>query len=64
MAETELKPCPFCGSKASIVHDKPFRGNEPTYHPVVACTNCKAAMGYFRDNQEAVNAWNHRSDRQ
>ena len=58
----KLMPCPFSGSEARIVCDKPYRDSGPTSCPVVACSNCRAAMGYFRDNAEAAEAWNRRKE--
>lgn len=63
MSETiELKPCPFCGSKAELYHDQ--SSDYPcnwTY--AVQCTdrdNCWIQGGNFKTEQEAIAAWNKR----
>lgn len=61
----ELKPCPFCGGKATIYGsttiDKYFAG----------CTRCTAAIGIYIDNkwhptfydrEDAADAWNNRAE--
>lgn len=54
----ELKPCPFCGGKASC---KPFKWIEFTsYH--VCCEDCRASTIEFDYAKEAVEAWNRRAD--
>lgn len=54
MKRNELKPCPFCGSKAKSV---PFRHR-------VQCTLCSAIMvGNSKVGQERiVAAWNQRAE--
>lgn len=55
--ETKLKPCPFCGSEASI--------NSGTEDYYVSCRNvdCAAALvaRSFSSEEEAINAWNRRA---
>ena len=55
----ELKPCPFCGSKANIVHN--YIGQAS-----VACTNtyyCIAAnMAWWDYEEDAIDAWNRRAE--
>lgn len=65
----ELKPCPFCGGKARIIH-RPFEG--VVY---IECAECNAMMGrphksmctshkqdenHFSDAQKVAEAWNRR----
>jgi Lar family restriction alleviation protein len=54
--EDELKPCPFCGSEASI--------NSGTEDHYVVCRNddCAAALiaRSFSSAEEAIAAWNRR----
>lgn len=55
----ELKPCPFCGSRAEINH------KEKLDAWIVECTNqrCFASymIGWWYDTeQEAVEMWNRR----
>ena len=59
MPESELKPCPFCGSADVDVCNL----DEET--SVVACDNCNANGGYFGGSDstsptEAIAAWNTR----
>lgn len=65
----ELKPCPFCGGKASL-----FPNDEPRLHRhsrngkyAVCCWDCDMLFGYdidyggqFDTEEEAVQAWNMR----
>jgi Lar family restriction alleviation protein len=58
--EKELKPCPFCGSKAKIVDYRPSsRPSGVTYY-FVECEECfgKSVSKLKRD--EAIAAWNRR----
>ncbi len=55
-----LKPCPFCGGKAEIVH--PYRGATGAY---IFCTNCCLSInhGFCRDDEalkELTDMWNAR----
>ena len=64
---TDLKPCPFCGSKPALIN---FRNGELYY---IICNNCRAMMGsqsistsalygkqYFDNEKDCVDAWNRR----
>ena len=62
MSKIELKPCPFCGSKAKITSLTDENGE---YYAVV-CKNddCRCGENYLwsetEDKQTAVEAWNRR----
>ena len=55
MSETKLKPCPFCGCEAKIVHYSPYR-----YY--VQCVVCGAGTLSMLNEETAINAWNRRAD--
>lgn len=59
---TELKPCPFCGGKAShsFDHDgiKDTEGRKWAYQ--VVCDSCCATTGLCWSKQMAEKAWNRR----
>lgn len=56
---TELKPCPFCGSKAVSVKGGSLRPNGiPAFG--CHCPKCHSASGIFETPQEAITAWNRR----
>lgn len=50
----ELKPCPFCGGKATLWEDvgadRPFN---------VLC-GCGGRVGWFETEEETIDAWNRR----
>lgn len=54
MKDTELKPCPFCGSKNIVL----------TSHGAVIvfvqCDDCCATFPHFDSEEEAINTWNRR----
>lgn len=57
MPEIDLKPCPFCGQRASL-----HRGSKATW---VCCTNCWALEGRrfaLGSEGDAIAAWNQRAD--
>ena len=57
----ELKPCPFCGGEAAIVHQarRKVRGLEKyVYGNCVYCTNCDAEI--FSSINKATEMWNRR----
>jgi len=51
---TELKPCPFCGSKAEIYQD--YEGSW-----TIECTVCFARSWPRKDKEQAIEAWNRRA---
>jgi len=59
----ELKPCPFCGSKA-IFKEHPYdvfkRGSPMTYFVVCSNDECIRPRMSFWSNKKAIDAWNLR----
>ena len=51
----ELKPCPFCGGKASI--GKTIDGMN---WQIVCRGECRCTSAYFAQKENAVAAWNRR----
>lgn len=51
---TELKPCPFCGSK----HIRFKRGSNAGVW--LQCENCFTEINLYRTEEEAIEAWNRR----
>ena len=49
----ELKPCPFCGGRATL------EGNDYFW---VECTSCDAMTRGSEDKQKAIEAWNRRAE--
>lgn len=61
-SEQELKPCPFCGGKATI---RIFRGKDGWRDRyAVLCRydegGCGAESGLYHYEEEAIEAWNRR----
>ena len=60
---TELKPCPFCGSKAEIIRDKTFNAEtgEALTEPMwfVWCTECSDLVSAATED-DAIREWNRR----
>lgn len=61
MDDYELKPCPFCGGKATFVYEMP--------QGTMMCRKCGARVAIFSDAYEqgdcrdkAIEAWNRRVD--
>lgn len=54
---SELKKCPFCGGEAKIRGEKYW---QPNVRRNVICTNCFANSGWFKTDEEAIEAWNRR----
>lgn len=57
---SELKPCPFCGSRADLEITSLFEGDTTL---VVSCTGCGCELLARRNatEQEAIAAWNQRA---
>lgn len=66
---SELKPCPFCGGKASIYESNryPSSGNRITGYTVICtdmdCINYRADDWYERTEKRAIERWNTRVER-
>jgi hypothetical protein len=66
MKETELKPCPFCGSIASIGRTKKTLTHQFSAH----CANSRCIANrlsnpfvmHYLSRDEAAEAWNRRVD--
>lgn len=56
MAETELKPCPFCGGRAcpSDSYDEDARW-------LVLCLRCRNGTAFYVIKERAIDAWNTRA---
>ncbi len=60
MGARELKPCPFCGSSAEIVH---IDEGENAGGSCVSCTRCLASGNVeFGFKENYVSNWNRRAD--
>ena len=55
MTKTELKPCPFCGGKATLGRDLPSEN-------WAYCKDCGVATRLFNTPQDAAEAWNGRAE--
>lgn len=62
MKESELKPCPFCGSDHSFLEviECGTRGTPEVY--AVMCCNCGARSGRCGTQKEAMEAWQTREN--
>jgi Lar family restriction alleviation protein len=62
MSEIELKPCPFCGSKAQRLTSTPFY-MMPQYRGrrAILCVDCGVIM-LGNDERKATELWNRRAD--
>ncbi|WP_458726197.1 Lar family restriction alleviation protein [Alteromonas macleodii] len=60
MSEQKLKPCPFCGSDASM-ETGIVQGLQRS---MISCTRCPVLMSPHRDKEQLVKAWNERAGEQ
>ena len=67
MSEQELKPCPFCGSKAKYTYhsNANLSGWQYFADHWVYCDNdkegvCAVHQGMFETKEQAITAWNTR----
>lgn len=56
---SDLKPCPFCGMDAKIIHEADDDGDQFYY---VYCLGCDAETAGYETREEATNAWNRRAE--
>lgn len=65
---SDLKPCPFCGSKGITTHLSRERSSSEfswEYQIVCDCNlgGCGGSGRYSQNPQEAIEAWNRRADK-
>lgn len=58
--EPELKPCPFCGGVATMLHFKREKCYRVSCDDIDCC--CVAHSGYHLTEAEAIEAWNRRAE--
>lgn len=56
----ELKPCPFCGSEATMQDTEDW---SPYSRWMVRCTECGMDTGGRESKSAAISAWNARAER-
>lgn len=68
---TNMKPCPFCGGRAKLLHGKPNQQKEGMAQAFIQCSTCKAKTKTFIHlpyqawldvERCAVEAWERRAD--
>lgn len=59
IAKSELKPCPFCGSKKIFINHENETKDMPEWY-LIYCGNCDANTGKHRDLNSVLNSWNTR----
>ena len=59
---TDLKLCPFCGSTAFLTEYDYDLGNGYVVTHVVECNGCHAQTFEYDSPEEAIEAWNRRTD--
>lgn len=55
---SELKPCPFCDTRAILQHKDRERQKRIYW---VKCPSCHVSMRGFYDETDAIAAWNRRA---
>lgn len=61
MNNTELKPCPFCGGEAEVLHYETFTINfSSVYKYYVSCKKCNANTDLKASIEDVIKAWNRR----
>lgn len=56
MDMTKLKPCPFCGCK--LIHEMGLS----KFHYYMLCDNCRTTSGNYETIEQAIEAWNRRTN--
>lgn len=59
--ETELKPCPFCGSEDLEIEDDLDECEESRYY-WVACNSCGGLGASVQSKDECIERWNRRAE--
>ncbi len=66
ISRQKLKPCPFCGGKASTTKRERWKDESCTYSRPdygVSCQECYAkGYQYYSTVEEAIEAWNKRTE--
>lgn len=70
--KVEFKPCPFCGGQSidldsckGLEECENFEECSSQYHAIVCNWNkggCGASSGYYPTVEEAIDAWNRRTE--
>lgn len=58
--ESNLKPCPFCGSEAHLAELTGSHLPRPLYYGFCTNGHCQTRMVERRSKQKAIEAWNRR----
>lgn len=60
MSKTELKPCPFCGSRATIT--KSIHPGFPDGIYTLECRKCPVSIDWnYKRKSSVIKAWNRRA---
>jgi Lar family restriction alleviation protein len=56
------KPCPFCGSMDLYKFQYPFKRKQGIRGCYIKCNQCGAASGNYETVEDALKAWNERTE--